>query len=701
MKLHFYFLAICLIIGSLLLPARTQAATTGTKIKIEDPVLEKAIREELKLSDDQTLDYEALQKLNSLYPKGSEKVKSLKGLEMAYNLTELFLPQQEITDIGPLRNLYQLKFLALDHNQIKNVCTISSLTKLQKLLISNNEIEDISCLSRLTSLTDLLASSNKIQDITPLNKLRIKWLDVVNNPVSDVSSITAMNELRTLFIDEEKLNEKSKELLQHLSQSGITLNHAPNRSDLTSGMAVMVNNERVLFEHSPIAEAGTTLVQFRPLFEKLGFTIQWNNDTSTIQADKEGVHFSLQVDNVNASLNGSSHELPVAPKNVDGNIFVPIRFVGEASKYDVTWVGSTKTIYLMPIHNVVSPDGMSQITVSGKWLNRIPTTENMFQMYMVNGSNVLFSTTESKAGLPQIKTLADYENAVKKSLEPQKIKDFSEDMKMKINGMGASQFTYSVNAENGSNYTIVQTLINGKYGYFRIVLITRDAVSSEINQDYQNIVQTFQELKTIYQLNQEKFSTLSPKERVLDAAHYYRKLGFFEKDKSLTAQQFDDKFIEFYKGFVDEDWDPFNSKEGFDAFADLYVLQQDTDRVWMEDTEADVGQGNDSYVQALKNWSAISRGTFKPTDIVEKWESEEGPITVTFTLNGQKKSVHPLYMNDFLDTEILKEINILIRDSGYQFAEVVIDQEVFVTVLTAEEKQNIQKDRFMDFVSFE
>lgn len=693
-------IAFCLILVTLLFPAQSYSANSD--VKIEDPILEKEIRNELKLEADQTLNLDNLEKLTSLYPKGKEKIKSLKGLERASNLTKLFLPNQEITDISPLRNLYQLEFLALDGNQIQNICPISNMTKIQQLLISNNQIKDISCLSRLTGLTDLLASKNQIQDIASLSKLPIKWLDVTNNPVSDITPINSMKALRTLFIEEDKLNEKSKFMLQQLKQSGITVNKAPNKSDSTSDITVMVNEERVLFDHSPIVEAGTTLVQFRPLFEKLGFTIRWDNEAKTIEAEKESLRITLQVDNLNANLNGSPYVLPAVPMNVEGSIFVPLRFVGEASKYDVTWESSSKTIYLMPVHNVISPDGKSQITVSGQWLNKTPTIE-LSQIFIVNGNNVILSITDTPYAQSPIKSLGDYDKLIKKSLESQNIKEYGPDRLMKINGLEASQFSYSVNGKNGVNYTVVQTLIKGKYNYFRLIVLTGDLVYSKVNEEYQNIVNTFQEIKTTSQLNQEKFSALSPKERLLDAAHYYREAGFFQKDKTLTNQQFDDKFLEFYKGFATKNWDPFDSgKAYYDALADLYVLQQDKDRVWLEYTEADfISKDKNFYVETLKQWSAISRGSFLPSDIVETWDTEEGPITVSFMLNGQKKTIHPKYMYDYLDTEILKDLNEMMKNTGYQFAEIDMDEEVFITVLTAKEKDRIQQDRLLDFTSYQ
>ncbi|NEW09900.1 hypothetical protein GK047_28860 [Paenibacillus sp. SYP-B3998] len=698
MKIQVYYIAVCILVVTLLFPAQTQAASTGANI--EDPVLEQAIRDELKLSADQTLDFNTMEKLTSLFPQGKRKIKSLKGLEMAYNLTRLYLPNQEITDITPLSDLYQLDFLALNDNQITNICPISSLTRLQKLIISGNQIEDVSCFKQLTSLTDLLAGKNKIKDVTSLSKSKIKWLDVSGNMVSDISSTTTMKELRNLYVDQGNLNEKSKQLLEQLKQSGIAVNQNSKNVDNNSGITVLVNGDRVLFDQSPRVEEGTTLVQFRPLFEKLGFTIQWDDNTKTIQAHKEGVRLSLQVDNEHASLNGSPYVLPIAPINVEGNIFVPIRFVGEASKYEVTWEKSTKTIYLMTDHDVVSPDGKSQLKLSGKWFDKTPPSDEL-QIFTVSGDNTIMSITEPDADLSQFESLAVYEKSIIDSLESQ-IKDYSQGIEMKINGLDASQFSYTYISPKGTHYTYVQTLIKGKYSFFRVILLTTDKMNAEVNQEYQNILQSFQEIKTASQLNQEKISKLTPKEYVLDIAHFYRKLGFFQKDKSLSDQRFDDKFLEFYQGYANKDRDPFDTKKAFNEFADLYVLQQDKDRVWMENTEVEVGQGKDVYVQMLKEWSAISRGSFLPTGIVETWDADEESVALTFTLNGQKQTIHPAYTNDYIDTDILFELNEMMKETGHQFAEVYTDHgESFVTVLTEEEKAKMAQERFIDFYSYD
>ncbi|NOU67745.1 hypothetical protein GC096_27340 [Paenibacillus sp. LMG 31461] len=678
-----------------LVPTQTYAASP--EVKIEDAVLEKEIRAELKLEEGTALDYTNLQKLTSLYPKGKEKIKSLKGLNMARNLEQLYLPNQEITDVTPLGSLYKLTFLAINNNQIQNACPIANLSDLQKLVISNNQIEEIGCFSRLTGLTDLLASNNKIKNIQPLSKLKLGWLDVSNNPVADISSIGVMNKLRQIYVTKDSLNEKSNALLEQLEQSGVAVNRASASSDKVSGISVLVNDERVLFDLAPLVDAGTTLVQFRPLFEKLGFVIQWDGTTRTIQAEKQGTKITLQVDNPKATLNGDSNTLTVAPRNIEGSIFVPIRFVGEASKFVVTWESSLKTIYLQSTRTIVTPDKKLKATLGGNWLSLTPPANVKYQLYAGSGNNALLSSSESKSLFEETLTLDDYEAGIKKVLEDQKITKFYEEKSLKTNGLNARQFAYSKSGTKGEDLTVTHTIVDGMYSFFNVILVSGELVYSEINKDYQNILQSLEEIKTPYQLSKEKFGALKPTERLLDAAHYYRNLGFFENVKGLTSQEFDNKMLELQKKFTD--WNPFDSSEYYNDLAELSLLIADEDRVWVEDWDLDVGKGKEAYVTTLGQWSKISRGAFQPTDIKETWDAEEGPITVSFKLNGQERVIHPEHAGSYMNTYgLLKEINNMIKASGYQFAAVENDdEEVMVIALKAEEKMKLQQDRYIDF----
>ena len=94
---------------------------------------------------------------------------------------------------------------------------------------------------------------------------------------------------------------------------------------------------------------------------------------------------------------------------------------------------------------------------------------------------------------------------------------------------------------------------------------------------------------------------------------------------------------------------------------------------------ADVCAENQVYAEFLRALAAISSGSFDPQNIAEVWNSDEGPITVAFTLAGARHDVHPAYSNDWMDLDILAPINTLL--STHQFACWGMDQTAIVVCL--------------------
>ncbi|WP_430076401.1 signal peptidase I [Paenibacillus ferrarius] len=107
---------------------------------------------------------------------------------------------------------------------------------------------------------------------------------------------------------------------------------------------VFVNEYQVIYDQLPIIEEGNTLVQFRPSFEALGFTVQWEQMSSTVTGTAPNLKVQMQVGSRKAYINGVEKELPAAPLLVNGSTFVPIRFLGEASGGDVTWDPATNHV---------------------------------------------------------------------------------------------------------------------------------------------------------------------------------------------------------------------------------------------------------------------------------------------------------------------------------------------------------------------
>jgi hypothetical protein len=119
---------------------------------------------------------------------------------------------------------------------------------------------------------------------------------------------------------------------------------APIQGYAEKPIMVYVDNEPIALDTNPIIENGSTLVQFRPLFENFDFQIKWNGDEHKITGSTTGLSIELTIGSKHAQINGDPVILDVAPELVDGNTFVPLRFIGEASDRQVYWDGDNREV---------------------------------------------------------------------------------------------------------------------------------------------------------------------------------------------------------------------------------------------------------------------------------------------------------------------------------------------------------------------
>jgi hypothetical protein len=109
---------------------------------------------------------------------------------------------------------------------------------------------------------------------------------------------------------------------------------------------VYIDDVKINFTNSPILEHGRTLVEFRPIFDHLGFLISWDDVTKTITGEKEGLKITLKLNSNIAYINGAFKQLDVTPKVINGRTMIPLRFVSEASGGAVEWDSETQTVYI-------------------------------------------------------------------------------------------------------------------------------------------------------------------------------------------------------------------------------------------------------------------------------------------------------------------------------------------------------------------
>jgi len=86
-----------------------------------------------------------------------------RGIDMV-NLTELYLSENQITDISALSELANLEELYLESNQISDISILAGLINLKGLSIGANPIADISVLFGLLNLERLWLTGVSISD---------------------------------------------------------------------------------------------------------------------------------------------------------------------------------------------------------------------------------------------------------------------------------------------------------------------------------------------------------------------------------------------------------------------------------------------------------------------------------------------------------------------------------------------------------
>jgi len=151
-------------------------------VEIADPIVEKAIREQLKKPTGE-LTKADLEKVTEL-ELDRKQLTSVKGLEKLTQLESLHLPHNKLTNVKGLENLTQLKELPLDDNQLTSVKGLEKLTQLEGLWLPRNQLTDVKGLEKLTRLTELDLMDNPDLTKAQIDELKkaLPKCKILSNP---------------------------------------------------------------------------------------------------------------------------------------------------------------------------------------------------------------------------------------------------------------------------------------------------------------------------------------------------------------------------------------------------------------------------------------------------------------------------------------------------------------------------------------
>jgi len=114
--------------------------------------------------------------------------------------------------------------------------------------------------------------------------------------------------------------------------------------DILPKVKVIVDNEELYPDVSPVIIDDITMLPVRAVFEAMGAEVQWNAETSTAAVVKEGVCAELTMENKYINAKGNSIEMELAPVVIDNRMLIPAKYVGEVFSADVYWHEDMRTI---------------------------------------------------------------------------------------------------------------------------------------------------------------------------------------------------------------------------------------------------------------------------------------------------------------------------------------------------------------------
>lgn len=226
-------------------------------VTIQDPAIDRTIREQLGLSDGDTLMSDVLWSITNLtLPSDTQDLSDLtlftglrsltmqnvSGMDFSVlaqipTLQELDLSGCTLSSgaLQAIGSLTELRSLILNGCALSDISAFSQLTKLQELDLSNNNLSDIGVVSLYLDLRTLTLSNNSLTSIAALSTCdQLETLDISHCSVSTLGSLTGKRALTTLLASNNQLRS-----IQELSQcqSLETLEVASNLLDDISVLA--------------------------------------------------------------------------------------------------------------------------------------------------------------------------------------------------------------------------------------------------------------------------------------------------------------------------------------------------------------------------------------------------------------------------------------------------------------------------------
>lgn len=117
-----------------------------------------------------------------------------------------------------------------------------------------------------------------------------------------------------------------------------------------SNIRVTLNGNEIYFDQPPIISNGRTLVPVRAIFEAMGCTVIWDNQSQVIDIATNFGMMILSIGNNNIIYRNETEDrsvfTDVPPQIINNRTYVPVRAIAECTGYTVDWDDASQTVVI-------------------------------------------------------------------------------------------------------------------------------------------------------------------------------------------------------------------------------------------------------------------------------------------------------------------------------------------------------------------
>ncbi len=120
-------------------------------------------------------------------------------------------------------------------------------------------------------------------------------------------------------------------------------------NSVNSPITVLYNGTRISFhtyDQNPELINSRTLVPLRSVFEAMNATVEWDAETRTAIATRDGITIKIPIDSSEIYKDGEAIPIDVPAQIINSRTMVPVRVIAEAFGADVQWNGNGMTVII-------------------------------------------------------------------------------------------------------------------------------------------------------------------------------------------------------------------------------------------------------------------------------------------------------------------------------------------------------------------